>query len=792
MSKPQLLLVGQPRSFEERLALLMPGVAVVATRDFAHAASLGRPDHLEMVLFEAALTSQLNPAIVQSLHTRETAWVATQRGRERPDFRAFGINVQRLFEEPVEPEQLARILSSQLRLGVPALSLQDPAKVAAYQARHAELLQVFLSRSRSRLGAMLAAVASGQVEPLRAGLAMDAHRLAGTLGTFGYPSGTEPARRLEELLSKDGLLGANDLQRVEAAAREILDLLADDEAQVIVPQPLTGPSVCLLSPNDHLRMEFSARAPEYGFRAIAPPMSDFADLVAASQQFDMIVFDFGSTLPDPNGPLKDVVDQVLCHVVALCPPLSLQQRFELSRLSLDTVAEGPLGARALADLVSRRLRSPAGSRVLALDDDPVYLANLAAMLDPLEISFQATESPEALWEALEDRKPDLVILDIDMPRFDGLQVCRAIRTNPRFEDLPILFLSGKHDPAVRGQAFSMGGDDFVEKPVNAQELRIRIVSRLRRRQVLRQSGKDDLTGLTDQTTARQTLETMFGLASLRALPVSVAILNMDHFKRVNDLYGPAAADGVLAYLGSLLKEAFRPEDVLARWGGDDIVLGLFLTDKEAARDALEGVLQRFQSYPFESEEGLDFHAAFSAGVAQHPLDGANLDAVYQAADRALSMAKMRGRGQVVAAAPQKKLSEPVDVIVIEDDHPLGEVVVFALESQGYNVVWFQGAKDARAAMLSDAPYLTGKAILIDKGLGLDDGLSLIREVKDAGRLGATCIITCSARMSDLEVQMAFDLGTFDHISKPFSMPAVVRAVRRAVDHYNYHGLTPPG
>lgn len=772
--------------------MLMPGASVIATRDFEHAASLGRPDRLEMILFEAALAQTVPPASLKALQTSETVWVATQRAGERPDFRALGLDVRRVFGDPVEADHVARILSGLLRVGGASIRLEDPEKMAAYQARHAELLQIFLARSRSRLAAMMAAVASGQIEPLRQALALDAHRLAGTLGTFGYPAGTEPARRLEELLSKDHPLDGQELQRVDEAARQILDLLADDEAQLLVPQPASGPSVCLLSPSDFLRMEFSARAPEYGFRAIAPPMSDLADLVSTSQQFDMIVFDFGSTLPDPNGPLKGVVEQVACNVVALCPPLSLQQRFELSRLSLDTVAEGPMKAEALADLVSRRLRSPAGSRVLALDDDPVYLANLEAMLRPLEISYQATESPEALWQALEARKPDLVLLDIDMPRIDGFQVCRAIRTNPNFEDLPILFLSAKRDPELRKKAFEVGGDDFVEKPVNAQELRIRLVSRLRRRQIARQAEVDSLTGLTLRTAARPALETMFALASLRSLPVAVAILNMDDFKKVNDLYGPAAADSVLARVGSLLRQSLRPEDVVARWGGDELVVGMFLTDKESAREQLDALLEELKAQPFESEEGLDFHTSFSAGVGQYPLDGATLDAVHQAADRALSMAKMRGRSQVVAAAAQKKLSEPVDVIVIEDDHPLGEVVVFALESQGYNVVWFQGAKEARGAMLSDAPYLTGKVMLIDKGLGLDDGLSLIKEIKDAGRLGATCIITCSARMNDHEVQMAFNLGTFDHISKPFSMPAVVRAVRRAVEHYNYHGLTPPG
>jgi diguanylate cyclase (GGDEF)-like protein len=790
VSKPQLLLVGQPQDFEERLAMLMPGINVVATRDFSHAASFGQPERLDVVLFEVAFAANVPPPVLKALSTPETIWTATLRSHERPNFReTMGVDVQRLFPDPVEPEHVARSLSTLMRVGVPSIGLNDHKKVQAHQARHAELLQIFLARSRSRLGAMLAAVASGQVEAMRQVLAIDAHRLVGTLGTFGYPAGTDPARTLEELLSKEEQLTPNDLEVIQAAAKHILNLLADDDAQVLVPQGTSGPSVCLLSPDDFLRMEFSARAPEYGFRAVAPPLSGFAELLAASHQFDMTVFDFGESLPDPSGPLQQVVQQVSCNVVALCPPLTLLQRFELSKLPLDTVAEGPMKARKLADLVSRRLRSPAGSRVVALDDDRVYLASLETMLRPLELNFQATDSPEAFWLALEARKPDLVILDIDMPRYDGLQVCRAIRTNPRFEDLPIVFISSQRDPKVRQQAFSAGGDDFVEKPVNAQELRIRIVSRLRRARAGQEVEVDELTGLMNRTTATRALEQMFGLASLRTLPVAIAVTNFDHFKAVNDKYGRASADRVLQQFATMLKETLRPEDVIARWGGEEFVTGMFLTDKEGGKERMDDVLSKLQSEIFTADNGAEFQVSFSTGVAQYPLDGANVDAVYQSADRALSMAKLRGRSRVVIATVAKKLSEPVDVILVEDDQPLGQVVVNALESEGLNTVWFQDVDEARGAMLSEAPYLTCKVLLIDK-LRHGDGLSLLTELLEAKRVGATCIVTCSSSMSDEEVQLAFNIGTFDHVSKPFSLPAVVRVVKRGLEHYRYHGVAP--
>jgi diguanylate cyclase (GGDEF)-like protein len=428
--------------------------------------------------------------------------------------------------------------------------------------------------------------------------------------------------------------------------------------------------------------------------------------------------------------------------------------------------------------------------VVALDDDPVYLANLEAMLRPLELSFQATESPEALWLALETRKPDLVILDIEMPRYDGLQVCRAIKTNPRFEDLPVIFISARCGAESRQQAFAVGGDDFVEKPVNAQELRIRLVSHLRRSMAGKEVEVDELTALANRAAAMKTLEGMLALAGLRTLPVAIGVINFDHFKQVNDKYGRSSADRVLQAAGALLKDMMRPEDVVARWGGDEFVVGMFLTDREGGREKLDQVLARLQDLVFRADNHAEFRVTFSGGVGQYPLDGATVEAVYQGADRALSMAKMRGRNRVVMATSAKKLSEPVDVVLVEDDHPLGSVLVHTLESQGINTVWFQDLSEARGAMLSEAPYLTCRVMLLDKTMGLHDGLALLQDLKKANRIGNSCIITCSAAMTDEEVQSAFDLGTFDHISKPFSMPAVVRAVRRGLDHYRYHGAIP--
>ena len=138
------------------------------------------------------------------------------------------------------------------------------------------------------------------------------------------------------------------------------------------------------------------------------------------------------------------------------------------------------------------------------------------------------------------------------------------------------------------------------------------------------------------------------LASRNRQPFSFAILDLDQFKRINDSYGHAVGDQVLRKLGTILLKSFRGEDVVARWGGEEFVVGMFGMRQQDAVQRMMGLLEAFRREVFAIPAGGEFHVTFSAGVAQYPEDGVDLQSLYRAADKALYQAKKAGRNRVQA------------------------------------------------------------------------------------------------------------------------------------------------
>jgi diguanylate cyclase (GGDEF)-like protein len=174
---------------------------------------------------------------------------------------------------------------------------------------------------------------------------------------------------------------------------------------------------------------------------------------------------------------------------------------------------------------------------------------------------------------------------------------------------------------------------------------------LEREQVLRErAATDPLTGLANRRHGTEQIERLLSLAQRRSEPLALAIVDVDRFKSVNDLHGHAAGDAVLQRLATILREAFRAEDVVARWGGEEFVLGLYGSTAFSGAERLAAILERVRREVFTSPEGVPIHVTFSAGVAQFDRDGATIETLCEAADRALYAAKSGGRANVRVAS----------------------------------------------------------------------------------------------------------------------------------------------
>ncbi len=212
----------------------------------------------------------------------------------------------------------------------------------------------------------------------------------------------------------------------------------------------------------------------------------------------------------------------------------------------------------------------------------------------------------------------------------------------------MLFFSAHTDAETLHQVFAAGADDYVQKPIVPPELIARVMNRLERNLMGRKlSETDGLTGIKNRRKSGQELTRMLHLAERHKQPFCLMLLDLDKFKQVNDQHGHDAGDRVLSLVGELLKQNFRSEDVVGRWGGEEFVVGLYGTTKDRGVARLTAFLENLRQHTFTDADHHEFHVTFSAGVAEYPQDGTDLQALYRAADTILYQAKAAGRNRVL-------------------------------------------------------------------------------------------------------------------------------------------------
>jgi diguanylate cyclase (GGDEF)-like protein len=279
--------------------------------------------------------------------------------------------------------------------------------------------------------------------------------------------------------------------------------------------------------------------------------------------------------------------------------------------------------------------------------DPI-VTELKTFLSSRGFALVVSHGPLSLVDSLERSRAEALLIDAGLSGGQGVEYCRLVRTLPRWEDLPILFISADEDLATRIAAYEAGADDFIAAPLVADDFIARLGTRLERtRQQRERSDHDVLTGLLTRRAFMEHCSARLSEMARHNRTLAFCLIDIDHFKHVNDTYGHLAGDRVLEAFGELLRSHFRAEDLRARWGGEEFALVLVGADRDTACRALQRALDAFASIEFDGEEHHDFHVTFSAGVVQFPCDGKDLTSLLKAADLRLLAAKRRGRNQIL-------------------------------------------------------------------------------------------------------------------------------------------------
>jgi diguanylate cyclase (GGDEF)-like protein len=329
---------------------------------------------------------------------------------------------------------------------------------------------------------------------------------------------------------------------------------------------------------------------------------------------------------------------------------------------------------------SRRMASLeyAGRTVLIVDDDPALVQHVRQGLTPYGYKFREARDGAQALSAIREARPDLILMDVEMPGLGGVEVCRIIKANggeDGFGFIPVILMTARQ-AAGKVEGLELGADDYLVKPFDMLELGARVKSMLRlkalqdalveknreldrankelarkREELLALSRTDPLTGLSNRRYFEERLQEEFTRARRYRSPLSLVMMDIDYFKRINDTYGHPFGDEVLRAVSQVTRARLREVDMLARYGGEELIALLPETSPADALRACERVREAIEGLQLENlaTDGTKrmVRCTASLGLASIPSPTLQSAAdLLRAADECLYAAKGAGRNRV--------------------------------------------------------------------------------------------------------------------------------------------------
>jgi diguanylate cyclase (GGDEF)-like protein len=294
----------------------------------------------------------------------------------------------------------------------------------------------------------------------------------------------------------------------------------------------------------------------------------------------------------------------------------------------------------------------ATTKILVVDDDEETARLIRGWYknQPIEI-LEARDGDDGVRLAISE-KPDIVLMDLMMPRTNGFEASRRLKADPATSAIPVILLSARREPETKREGFDAGIDHYVEKPFDLGEVDARIRSMLQKSKTYRklevEATVDEKTGLANYRVFYKRLREEWERSERYKLPLSVVMLDLDDFKQVNDTVGHLAGDRVLREFAVLVSGGARATDLAARYGGEEFAMILPHTDRTRAERVAERVRAAVYEFSF-LEPDQPLRLTVSAGVAtfDDTPEIASAEQLIAAADRALYAAKNAGKNRVV-------------------------------------------------------------------------------------------------------------------------------------------------
>jgi diguanylate cyclase (GGDEF)-like protein len=289
-------------------------------------------------------------------------------------------------------------------------------------------------------------------------------------------------------------------------------------------------------------------------------------------------------------------------------------------------------------------------KVLLVDDSAIMHMAIRELLDGESLEFHSAHSGESGLAMASTLKPDVILLDIEMPEPDGFEVCRRLKWDAELRHIPVIFLTAHDSTEHKVKGLDLGAIDYITKPCNVAELQARVRVALRIKYLMdllaTTARIDGLTGLWNRTYLDHRIVTEIALVNRHASRVGCMMIDIDHFKSVNDRFGHRVGDQVLREIADCLRSGCRVEDVVGRYGGEEFTI-LTPGVEEGLLDLAERLRREIAAKVFTAGDH-KFHVTASFGITDSR-EGP-VEAMIDRADKALYAAKAAGRNCVIRAA----------------------------------------------------------------------------------------------------------------------------------------------
>ncbi|WP_019675863.1 diguanylate cyclase [Arsukibacterium perlucidum] len=513
-----------------------------------------------------------------------------------------------------------------------------------------------------RADAMLALALDQKTGNELSQLKAEAHKLAGASGTFGYAILGNLARKIEQLVV-DILALPPELRALKIPElnkqlfvfkQTVSQVLGSSEPFASSDAKLKAEQrdIWLMLDNTQLLTELSTQLQAFGHKV--QQISNFEGCIKRLQTenpallFSQVKQSDGADL-FKQSLLLNLLQQRQCPLLVFSEQDDFSLRIKAAQQHADDFFVQPLDVSNMISRISELLEQAAGSkgRVYIVDDDLMLAEHYQLVLQNIGIETQINTQPQKIVDELIYFQPDLILMDMYMPHYNGAELAGVIRQYPQLRRLPIVFLSSEQNKSVQNRALAHGADDFVTKPIDDLQLAQAVTVRLARSlQIKNLIEKDSLTGLIKHSAIKEAAELEYERSERSGKPLSIVMLDIDKFKLVNDTYGHATGDVVITALATLLRKRIRKTDRAGRYGGEEFMLVLPDCDAKQAQQLTMKILENFVILHFNTARQ-PFTCTFSAGVAS-TADQAfeNAEQLIKNADEALYRAKRAGRNQV--------------------------------------------------------------------------------------------------------------------------------------------------